>query len=79
MIDPKELADALAAIPPVALCAVIDGARRKAQEEREAAEAAKREAERVARNAASADLRMAAAKIRAEQEAKRRRREMHLE
>ena len=79
MINPKELADALAAIPPATLCAVIDGARRKAQDEREAAEAAKREAERVARNAGAEDLRKSAAKIRAEQERKRIRREMHIE
>ncbi len=79
MIDPKEVADALAAIPPSTLCAVIDRARRKAQEEREAAEAAEREAERVARNAGAEDLRRSAAKIRAEQEQKRYRREMGFE
>ena len=76
MIDPKELADALAAIPPATLCAVIDGARRKAQEEREKAEQAEREKRRLELSAGMEDLRESAAAARERHEAERMKREI---
>ena len=78
MIDPKELADALAAIPPATLCAVIDGARRRAKEEREKAEQAEREKRRPALSAGIEDLRTVASSARERQEAERYARERGL-
>ena len=78
MIDPNELADALRTIPPATLCAVIDGARRRAREEREKAEQAEREKRRRELSDGLEDLRTVAASARERQEAERFAREMGL-
>lgn len=63
MIGPAELAAALAAMPPRELCAILDDARRKADEERAAEERERRERERAAIVASFPDLRKSAAAL----------------
>ena len=57
MIDPKKLLAALAAIPPVALDDFLTETRRKAEAERKAEEARRKQAEADARSECIASLR----------------------